>query len=397
MSVIFIGSIYPTGSIDKLKAAGSYIDYAAETFQTSLLQGLCEYYPNLKVITAPNIAHYPRIQQKKFDGDEFKLPFSKQTHYFTGFSNISWKKLFSKLIRIKRSVETALDEGDNNIIIIYGVHSPFLLSLCGINRKRYKSCLIVPDLPEFMSEKRTVMRMIAKKMDGMLIKHAMTCIDSFVLFSPHMKEYLPIKKKAWVHMEGIYNTQICFNECVEKTREKVILYTGNLTERMGIKKLLSAFAMIPNKEYRLWIRGNGACLDDVKSATKTDERIQYIEHLSKEDLLKLQKQATILINPVFSSQKFTRYFFPSKTMEYMASGTPTIMSKLDCLPKDYYPYLYFFDEESIEGIRDKIIEVCEKKQSELDEFGKRASEFIIKEKNEVKQSKKIVNLINSIV
>ena len=154
--------------------------------------------------------------------------------------------------------------------------------------------------------------------------------------------------------------------------------------------------MISNPEYRLWIRGNGACLNDVKLAAERDSRIKYIEHLSKDELLKLQKKATILINPVFSSQTFTRYFFPSKTMEYMASGTPTVMSKLACLPKDYYPHLYFFDKESIEGIRDKIIEICEKTQSELEEFGKAASEFIIKEKNEMKQSKKIVDLINRI-
>ena len=162
---------------------------------------------------------------------------------------------------------------------------------------------------------------------------------------------------------------------------------------MGIKYLLEAFSMIPNTDYRLWIRGNGTCLNDVKEAAEKDSRIQYIEHLSKDELLKLQRRATVLINPVFPSQTFTRYFFPSKTMEYMASGTPTIMYKLDCLPKEYYPYLYFFEDESIEGIRDKILEICSKSQFELDTFGKAASEFIIKEKNELKQSKKVVDLL----
>lgn len=396
MSVIYIGSIYPTGSIDGLKAAGSYIDYAAETFQTSLLQGLCEYYPDLKVITAPNIAHYPKIQQKFFDGYDFELPFSKVKHHFTGFSNISYKKSFSKMLRTKRAIENALDAGNDNIIIVYGVHTPFLLALCGIDRNRYKSCLIVPDLPEFMSDNSNKIYRLAKRFDKLLIDFTLKCIDSFVLFSSHMKERLPIKDKEWVHMEGIYNTRNSIVECVEKSKEKVILYTGNLKKRMGIMNLLDAFSMIPNSEYRLWIRGNGACLNDVKLAAEKDSRIKYIEHLSKDDLLKLQKKATILVNPVFSSQTFTRYFFPSKTMEYLASGTPTIMSKLACLPEDYYPYLYFFDKESIEGIRDKIIEICEKPQLELDMFGKAASEFIIKEKNELKQSKKIVDLINRI-
>ena len=134
----------------------------------------------------------------------------------------------------------------------------------------------------------------------------------------------------------------------------------------------------------------------ILEACKKDSRIKYYESMTKEDLLKLQKKATVLINPVSSLKKFTRYFFPSKTMEYLASGTPTIMSKLDCLPEEYYNHIYFFDDESIEGMKNKIIEVCEKPQDELNAFGKAASEFIINEKNEKKQAEKIVKLLNSI-
>ena len=397
MSVIFIGSIYPPGSIEKLKISGSIIDYASETFETSLLQGLCEYYPQLKVITAPTISTYPKIQEKKFDGYEFELPYSKEKHCFTGFSNISYKKMFTKILRTQRAIEDALDEGNDNIIIVYAVHSPFLLALCGINRRKYKSCLVVPDLPEFMSDNSKLFYRFAKKIDGFFIRYALRCIDSFVLFSPHMQERLPIKKKPWVHMEGIYNSQIELNEKVEKAREKVILYTGNLQRRMGISKLLEAFSLIPDPEYRLWIRGDGANLNEVRQAAEIDPRILYIEPLSKVELLRLLKKATVLINPVFSSQKFTRYFFPSKTMEYMASGTPTIMSKLACIPQEYYPFLYFFDEESVEGIKNKIVEVCEKPSVELEAFGKAASNFILKEKTEIKQSEKIVDIINQLI
>lgn len=396
MSVIFIGTIYPPGSVERLKAAGSVIEYASDRFETSLLQGLSEYYPNLKVITVPIISPYPRIRQKKFDGYEFELPFSKIKHYFTGFSNISYKKPLSKVIRLKRAIEASLEEGNNNIIIVYAVHSPFLLALCGIDRKRYKSCLIVPDLPEFMSGNAKILYRLAKKIDRLLINYSLKCIDSFALFSPHMKERLPINNKKWIHLEGIYNTLNFAEVSTEKTKEKLILYTGNIQKRMGITNLIEAFSMIPNPEYRLWIRGDGDGINDVKLAAEKDSRIQYIGPVSKEELLRLQRRATVLINPVFSTQTYTRYFFPSKTMEYMASGTPTIMSKLECLPKEYYPYLYFFDNESVEGIRDKIIEICEKPQFELDHFGKVASEYIIKEKNERKQSKKIVDLINDL-
>lgn len=393
MNVIYVGSIYPTGKIDELKAMGSSIDFAAETFQTSLLQGLCEYYPQMKVITAPNISAYPRVKKLSFKKEEFSLPFSGMKHLFAGFLNIPDVKFLSKCVRIRRAIKKTLDKGTDNTIIIYALHSPFLLALCGIKKSKYKSCLIVPDLPEFMSGNTSRLYLLGKKVDGWLIRMGLKKIDSYVLFSPHMKERLPIGDKPYRHMEGIFNTEGVIDEHVEKEKYKTILYTGNISRRMGIPNLIEAFRLIPDPDYRLWIRGNGECKGMVLQAMKEDSRIVYFDPMPKSELFRLQKKATVLINPVFSSQTFTRYFFPSKTMEYLASGTPTIMAHLACLPQDYESHLFFFDDESVEGIKNKIIEVCEKPQAELDAFGKSAAEFILTEKNEKKQAAKIVELI----
>ena len=394
MNVIYVGSIYPTGKIDELKAMGSSIDFAAETFQTSLLQGLCEYYPQMQVITAPNISAYPRVKKLSFKKEEFSLPFSGMKHLFAGFLNIPGVKFLSKCVRIRRAIKKMLDKGTDNTIIIYAVHSPFLLALCGIKKSKYKSCLIVPDLPEFMSGNTSRLYLLGKKVDGWLIRMGLKKIDSYVLFSPHMKERLPIGDKPYTHMEGIFNTEGVIDEHVEKEKYKTILYTGNISRRMGIPNLIEAFRLIPDPDYRLWIRGNGECKGMVLQAMKEDSRIVYFDPMPKSELFRLQKKATVLINPVFSSQTFTRYFFPSKTMEYLASGTPTIMAHLACLPQDYESHLFFFDDESVEGIKNKIIEVCEKPQAELDAFGKSAAEFILTEKNEKKQAAKIAELIN---
>lgn len=394
MNVIYVGSIYPTGKIDELKAMGSSIDFAAETFQTSLLQGLCEYYPQMKVITAPNISAYPRVKKLSFKKEEFSLPFSGMKHLFAGFLNIPGVKFLSKCVRIRRAIKKMLDKGTDNTIIIYAVHSPFLLALCGIKKSKYKSCLIVPDLPEFMSGNTSRLYLLGKKVDGWLIRMGLKKIDSYVLFSPHMKERLPIGDKPYTHMEGIFNTEGMIEGHVEKDKYKTILYTGNISRRMGIPNLIEAFRLIPDPDFRLWIRGNGECKGLVLQAMKEDSRIVYFDPMPKSELFRLQKKATVLINPVFSSQTFTRYFFPSKTMEYLASGTPTIMAHLACLPQDYESHLFFFDDESVEGIKNKIIEVCEKPQAELEAFGKSAAEFILTEKNEKKQAAKIAELIN---
>ena len=94
--------------------------------------------------------------------------------------------------------------------------------------------------------------------------------------------------------------------------------------------------------------------------------------------------------------EFTRYFFPSKTLEYLASGTPTIMSRLDCMPEDYSSHVYYFTDDSVEGMRNKIIEVCEKSETELADFGRSASNFILSKKTPGPQIKKMLEFLEQI-
>ena len=44
-------------------------------------------------------------------------------------------------------------------------------------------------------------------------------------------------------------------------------------------------------------------------------------------------------------------------MEYMASGTPLLTTKLPGMPEDYYPHVYFFEEESVQGYADALKKV----------------------------------------
>ncbi len=392
MNVIYVGSIYPTGKIDVLKNMGSAIDFAAETFQTSLLQGLCEYYPQMKVITAPNISAYPKVKKLFFGKEMFLLSFSGVKHQFTGFCNLSGVKHISKCLRVRKAIKQSLAKDEENVFIIYGVHSPFLLSLCGIKKSCYTSCLIVPDLPEFMSGNTNRLYLLGKKVDSWFIRKGLKYIDSYALFSAYMRERIQIGDASWIQVEGIYCNDVQIG-LIEKDNHKTILYTGSLSRRYGIMDLVDAFSRIEDNNYRLWICGGGDALEEIKQRQLHDSRIQYLGLLSKAEVRTLQKKATLLINPRHSTDEYTKYSFPSKTMEYMASGTPTLMSHLVSIPQEYEQHLFFFDDESVEGIKNKIVEVCEKPQAELDAFGKAAAEFILAEKNEKKQAAKIVELI----
>ena len=65
-------------------------------------------------------------------------------------------------------------------------------------------------------------------------------------------------------------------------------------------------------------------LDLIESLLKKlqkDKRIIYWGVVEQKHVFEMQQQATLLVNPRKGHEEYTKYSFPSKTMEYMASGT----------------------------------------------------------------------------
>jgi glycosyltransferase involved in cell wall biosynthesis len=145
----------------------------------------------------------------------------------------------------------------------------------------------------------------------------------------------------------------------------------------------------------MWLCGPGD-IEMVNKYSSKDNRIIYKGCLTHKDVLNLQKQVRLLVNPRHSYDKFTLYSFPSKTMEYMASGTPTLMSRLKSLPKDYLDHLYLFEDESIEGMSKMIKHCLDKPDAELNDFGAAAAEFILSNKTPDIQAQKLFSFLSQI-
>ncbi len=395
-NIIFIGSCYPEGMQSDLIKLGSVVDFAGNTFQMALLKGMDYFYDNnFKVISSALTSAFPKIKVLNFK----KLAFSHKgeatkNDVYVGAFNIPLIKLFSKYKRVKKELKSSLKDNAENCVIVYSVHTPFILAAYKLRAKIDKLIIVVPDLPEYMSANGGCLRKLLKQLDISIINFCLKSFNGFVLLSPYMKDKLPIGKKTWLQFEGIYQVPLK-DEKQPKEEQKTIMYTGNIYKKRGVDILLNAFSQIDKPNYRLWIRGNGDMKETILQMSKADPRIIYFEPMDREELLKMEQRATLMVNPTPASWEFTKYFFPSKTMEYMASGTPTLMFKLACLPEEYEPYL-FFSEESVEALRDKMIEICEKPQEELDRFGEAAAEFIINRKNEKVQAERILNMLDEL-
>jgi glycosyltransferase involved in cell wall biosynthesis len=399
MNVIFVGCHYPKEREEEIRYNSKCdIDNAANNLQFALLEGLDYYYPNLKVITVPAIGLYPLKHKKVYFKKSIFSHKKGAEDICLGFINIPLVKHFTKTINLYRTLKKNISTTEETIIIIYSLHTPFLKAVIDLKQKngKIKICQIVPDLPQFMSESLNPIYLFLKNLDSKLINKYLKKVDSFVLLSEFMVDKLNIGDKPWVRVEGIFNSVDCLNIHPKKENFKTILYTGNLGYRYGILTLLEAFSLIKDENYRLWIRGNGSAKKSVLQAATSDLRIKYFDEMSKKDLVNIQKRATVLVNPVHSQDEFAKYFFPSKTMDYMASGTPTIMTRINSMPPEYFDHAFVFEMENAEGFKETIISVCSKPQAELDAFGKQATQFILDKKNPIAQVKKIYDLLNEL-
>ena len=83
-------------------------------------------------------------------------------------------------------------------------------------------------------------------------------------------------------------------------------------------------------------------------------------------------------------------------MEYLASGTPTLLYKLPGIPSEYYKYCFTINSLNINDFSIRIDEVLSKPKDELVELGKKARDFILENKNPKIQCEKIIKMINKI-
>lgn len=396
MRFIFDSQLYPESLLLELKAKSKgSLDYAAHNLCKAFYNGLLNNQQQVSLVNIPNLGSFPFL---------YKVPKVKGAKLENGYSipfwNLTYFKRFDIRRRLYQHISALLKEHGtkDTVLLLYDYRClPFIKRLKE-SFPGLKVCMIVTDLPEFMmappSRLLNVLNSIfnlQKESD----KIYLDLIDGFVLLSPKMQDRLSIPGKSWVQIEGIYNNDTHIAH-FEKERCKTILYTGDLGKRYGIINLVEAFHGISDVNYRLWLCGDGDGKDEILQYARKDQRIQYKGILPRKEILELQAKATVLVNPRKSDDEYTKYSFPSKTMEYLASGTPVIMSHLASIPEEYDRHIYYLDDESIEGIRKKIIEICNKPQSELNEFGLKASEFIYKNKTEKTQVKKMLDMISTL-
>ena len=189
---------------------------------------------------------------------------------------------------------------------------------------RIKRVAIVTDLPKYLDSGGSLFKQVthrlAKKYHG------------YILLSKYMNDIINPKQRPWMLLEGMSEQKDVPTQV--KTDEITFLYAGGLAKSSGIETLLAAFDQLKQKNIKLMIAGQGECVDVIKSYQEKNEKITYLGTLMNSEVTLLQRKVHFLVSPRPSSDLQTKYAFPSKLIEYLASGTPVLSTKLLGIPED---------------------------------------------------------------
>lgn len=219
--------------------------------------------------------------------------------------------------------------------------------------------------------------------------------DRYVLLTSQMNERVNPKGKPHIVMEALCDLSMAEQDVQneEKATPRTVIYAGGIQERYGLKMLAEAFVKADIPDARLVYYGSGPYVEEYKKLCAVHPNLEYRGVAPNEEIVAEELKATLLVNPRPTTEEFTKYSFPSKNMEYMASGTPLLATKLPGMPEDYYPHVYLFEEESVQGYVNALKKVLSLPADTLYAKGVQAKRFVLQNKNYVAQAQRVLGLL----
>lgn len=397
---LFLGFAIPNEEMEKVFSIDNFPQVQTHKFNWNLIKGL-EHFDefDFTYISSRPVTDYPSFSNKKIKRskwtvniDNKKIEIQEIPFINAGLLRLATRFLSALFYSLKN-----YNSKDNKAgVIVYSVHVPYMIVGLLIS-KIYKIDYIAlwTDPPAISTNKDSSLKSKLRNIELKLSKYLMKKATKVIALTKYLAEdFAP--GKPYLVMEGIIDVNDIINlpqNAKNFSKEPIkVVYTGSLETRYGIKNIVDGFISMDSKNAILEVYGRGDYEEELIKAAEKNSRIRYKGFVSNKEILDIQREADFLINARSSDEEFVKYSFPSKTLEYMLSGTPLITTMLPGIPDEYKNYVIILNNNSPEVIGRTLDQVIENSSSELYEKGLEAQMFA-KSKNYVNQANKIIQFI----
>lgn len=290
------------------------------------------------------VSHRP-VAKGMFDENEFPRSESRSgnvKYYYTRIKcGLKYKLFEAEKEILNVAKKAARDFPSNNYLVITDTLRVNLLKAAikfgKINKVKVVGMLT--DNPANLSN--------SKKSYTSVINKNVKKLDAYLSLSTGLLKAFEVSNKPNYIFEGLVDEKI-------ETKKPVIgsyyFFGGALFERYGVKNLINAFIDSSIKE-KLVIAGTGPLRSYIFNNLENNNKILYVSQLPKEDVYGYEQNAIVNINPRPYSRKMDEESVPSKFLEYLASGTPTMSTMHTKLFEIFKEDVFWITNDSKEGIQ----------------------------------------------
>lgn len=397
--LVWVGSIVPENFYRKLCLMGYKNQQASRIAQLNIVKGLEGHYRvPFDFVSGPALPAYPKFREMRVK------PYAWETEvggrgYVASYLNLEYINRVFKggaMEKIAKQMTASYKKDDLITVYVNSPHTPFIRA--GIKIKKMfpqaKLVLIIPDLPQFMETRVNPVKKVLKGFDIYYMMRLLKQFDFFVPYSKHMIDYLHLNPDRCITMEGCVASDAEVYVKSNKALPFTFMYSGTADIRFGIKMLVDAFEQIEDQDIALVITGKGDAETYIKATAKKDKRVHYYGFVDDYSKVKqMQVDADVMMNMRLPSEEASKYCFPSKLFEYMKTGNPVLSFKIGGIPDEYFEYLIPIEEESVAAVKEAMIKAMKMPKESRVDFGKRAKQFVVNQKNTDKQTHLIYNLV----
>jgi len=377
------------------KISANNFGQAAQKFNRLLVEGLSMH----------NECHIEPLSVIPIIRDSYKTPLFKikserigrVVYKYVPFINLPFLKEISIFIyTFINVVFWNLKRGEENKVVLCDILGLSISAgaLIACKCTNTKIIAITTDIPGIMAE-NTNSNILKTITFNLLSKRLITRYCGYILLTEKMNEIVNPHYQPFMILEGMvdYNMKFSVNYLDNKPNVRILIYSGSIDKMYGVKNLIDAFMTLEGADLRLHIYGFGDMKNDMPDYTLMDNRIIYKGIVSNHVMIKKHIKATLLINPRPTNEDYTKYSFPSKNIEYMVSGTPSVTTPLPGIPKEYNNFVYLFIDESVGGISKTLKYLLSKPIEELHKFGTLSKQYVLNNKSNLVQAERVLSFI----
>ena len=378
MRVTLLGFTVPQVVMDRILANDSHMPTQTHTFAWSVVKSLRDADVEVTLLSAEPLTSFPGNRRILVRGGWFSE--SGIEGCLLPFVNLTVLKHLTRFAAGATLGSWALRRQSPDAVLVHGVHSPFLL-VARLYRKLLGVLVvtILTDPPGVILATDGVIVAALKRLDRAVVRWLLRGHDGvIVLTAPLAEHYAPAAPS--LVMEGIVATGKDLRQagCHVAPGPITLVYAGGLSRSYGVDRLLEAVRCLPDADIRLRLFGRGELEDEIVRASAQDPRIDPPRFADRSEILAAYAAADVLVQPRPIEQGFVRYSFPSKLMEYLASGTPVVTTRLPGIPTEYGDHVEWADPDSVDGLCAAIFRVIALGPTGRAQRGADAREFIVR-------------------